>query len=109
MARVLKRESAKRDLIAQWVWYAENASIEVADRFLRAVDHTLNLLARQPESGSKFFVHKPELEGMRKFPVSGGFEKILLFYFPLPNGVDLVRVIHGSRDLERIFAEGLFG
>jgi toxin ParE1/3/4 len=109
MARVLKRESAKRDLIAQWVWYAENASIEVADRFLRAVDNTLNLLARQPESGSKFFVRKPELEGMRKFPVSGAFEKILLFYFPLPNGVDLVRVIHGSRDLERILAQGFFG
>ena len=28
-----KRQTAKRDLIAQWV-YAENASIEVADRFL---------------------------------------------------------------------------
>jgi len=45
MARVLKREAAKRDLIAQWVWYAENASTEVADRFLRAVDSTLNLLS----------------------------------------------------------------
>jgi plasmid stabilization system protein ParE len=43
MARVLKREAAKRDLIHQWVWYAENASIEVADRFLKAADKTLKL------------------------------------------------------------------
>jgi plasmid stabilization system protein ParE len=38
MARVLKREAAERDLIRQWVWYAENASVEVADRFLSAAD-----------------------------------------------------------------------
>ena len=32
MARILKREPAKRDLIAQWIWYAENASTETAYR-----------------------------------------------------------------------------
>lgn len=42
MTRVLKREAAKRDLIQQWVWYAEEASLEVADRFLTAVDSTRN-------------------------------------------------------------------
>jgi plasmid stabilization system protein ParE len=51
MARVLKREGAKRDLAAQWVWYAENAGMNVADRFLRAADSTRNLLSTQPESG----------------------------------------------------------
>jgi plasmid stabilization system protein ParE len=50
MARVLKRAAARRDLIQQWVWYAENASIEVADRFLRAADKTLDLFSTQPES-----------------------------------------------------------
>ena len=109
MARVLKREGAKRDLVAQWVWYAENADIEVADRFLAATEATLNLLASQPESGASFFVRKPELQGMRRFPVSSGFEAILLFYFPLRDGIDLVRVVHGSRDLERLLSEGFFG
>lgn len=109
MARVLKRKAAKRDLVAEWVWYAENVSIEVADRFLKATDDTLNLLARQPRSGNPFRVRKPSLQGMRRCPVSGGFEKILLFYFPLEDGVDLIRVVHGSRDLERLVAEGFFG
>jgi hypothetical protein len=49
---------------------------------------------------------RPELQGMRRFPVSDGFENILLFYFPLHDGVDLVRVVHGSRDLEHLLAEG---
>jgi hypothetical protein len=33
MARAVKREAAKRDLTDQWIWYAENANIETADRF----------------------------------------------------------------------------
>jgi hypothetical protein len=49
MARVRKREAVKRDLIAQWLWYAETASVEVADRFLQAADATLDLLSTQPE------------------------------------------------------------
>jgi toxin ParE1/3/4 len=73
MARVQKRAAAKRDLIAQWVWYAENASIDVADRFLEAGEQTLALLSTQPESGSVFFVHKPELQGMRRFSGLGRF------------------------------------
>lgn len=109
MARVLKREAAKRDLIAQWVWYAEDAGIQTADRFLQAVEQTLGVLATQPEIGSPVFTRKAEVQGMRRFPVSGGFEKILLFYFPLSDGIDLVRVVHGHRDLERLFAERFFG
>jgi len=46
---------------------------------------------------------------MRRFPVSDGFEKILLFYLPLKDGVDLIRVVHGSRDQEQLLAEGFFG
>src|SRR5258708_37666159 len=78
MARVLKREAAKRDFIDLWVWYADNASIDVADRFLAAADNTLHLLSTQPESGALFFVHKRELRGMRRVGVSDGFEKILV-------------------------------
>ena len=109
MARVFKREAARRDLVAQWVWYSENGSVEVADRFLLAVDQTLSVLASQPESGSVVLLRSPELRGLRRAPVSDGFEKILLFYFPLQGGVDLVRVVHGSRDLERLLTQGLSG
>ncbi len=108
MARVLKREAAKRDLTSLWVGYADNGGIEVADRFLSAVEKTLKLLATNPKAAVRFFVRKPELQGMPRFPASDGFEKIL-FYFPLKDGVELIRVVHGSRDLERLFAEGLFG
>ena len=97
MARVLKRETAELDLIARWVWYAENASVETANRFLAAADSTAMMLASQPESGVRVLVTKPELQGMRRFPLSDGFEKTLLC------------VVHASRDLEWLLSDGFFG
>jgi toxin ParE1/3/4 len=104
MSRVLKRETSKRDLIEQFVWYAESASIEVADRFLASAQDTLERLAAAPESGALIEVTREELAGMRRWPVKG-FEKVLLFYIPLSDGIDLVRVLHGSRDLHRLFED----
>lgn len=46
---------------------------------------------------------------MRRFPVSGGFERILIFYFPLPSGIEVVRVLHGHRNLELLWNEGILG
>jgi toxin ParE1/3/4 len=105
VGRALKRESALRDLTAQWVWYAENAGIDVADQFLGAVEDTLEVLSMNPEIGVSVEFARPELAGMRRFPVGGTFEKILLFYLPCSEGIDLVRVIHGSRDLPRLFED----
>ena len=84
--------------------------IETADHFLAAVHTTTTMLASQPESGSLIFVTKVELKhNMRRFPVTDGFDKILLFYFPLEDGIDLVRIVRGSRDLDRLQGEGFFG
>ncbi|MBI4902809.1 MAG: type II toxin-antitoxin system RelE/ParE family toxin [Acidobacteria bacterium] len=90
MPKVRKREAAKRDLIAQRVWYAENADIETADRFIKAAEETASMLAGQAEAGYRFFVRRPELHGIRRFPLSDGFEKTLLFYFPMKDGIELV-------------------
>ena len=67
------------------------------------------MLAGQPEAGYRFFVRRPELQGMRRFPLSDGFEKTLLFYVPRNEGIEMVRVLHGNRDLERLLMEGIFG
>ena len=109
MAQVRKRQAAKSDLIAQWDWYAENAGVEVADRFLAAAESTALMLASQPESGVRVSTTKTELAGLRRFPMSNGFEKIHFFYFPIPYGIDLIRVVHGNRELDRLLITGFFG
>ena len=38
-------------------------------------------------------------EGLRSFPVG----RYVIFYRAIPEGVEIVRVLHGSRDLNAIF------
>lgn len=78
----------------------------MADRSLKAAETTLDLLSTQPLSGNSVAARKSALHGMRRFPVSSGFENILLFYVPMDDGVDLVRVVHGNRELAQRLSEG---
>jgi len=44
---------------------------------------------------------------MRVFRVSG-FEKILVLYLPRTEGIEILRVVHGSRNLRALLArEGI--
>ena len=99
MLEVRKREGALRDLIAIWVWYADHAGTEIADRFYDAVESTLMSIAKTPEMGMRVPSGKKAEPGLRKIPVGGGFGKYLLLYVRVDGGVDLVRVVHGNRDL----------
>src|SRR3989338_2219353 len=64
---------------------------------LVAAHETFSLLATQPEIGwhSKFKI--PALRSLRVFRVAG-FERMLILYRPRADGVEILRVIHGSRD-----------
>lgn len=44
----------------------------------------------------------PVLANTRMFPMKQ-FEKHLVFYRPLVGGIEVLRVIHGARDIENIF------
>jgi hypothetical protein len=41
------------------------------------------------------------LENLRVFRVNG-FEKIIILYLPLLDGVEILRVIHGSRNIQAL-------
>jgi len=82
MALVLKRPAARRDVIDHFVYLEEHAGLKIADRFLTAADKTFEMIALHPQSGA------PQKTNH------------------LPGGIDVVRVIHAARDLERIIAEG---
>lgn len=46
MPKILKRSAAQRDLVAHFMYLAENASVSVADRFLTCVDTSIQQLAQ---------------------------------------------------------------
>ena len=65
-----------------------------ADQMLRRIDEKLRLYATQPFMGTDRSRLGP---GLRSFPVGN----YLAFYRVVEDGIELVRVLHGSRKLTR--------
>lgn len=95
------RHTAKRDLIEHYVYLAEKASEETADRFLMNAKGSFEDLAEQPMMGSPLNLRHPALAGMRKWGVKD-FHHFLIFYLPGLDGVSIVRVLHSSQDWWRV-------
>jgi toxin ParE1/3/4 len=83
-------------------YLARNASLDVAVRFLAAADETFSLLATQPNMGWHARLRTPALGTLRMFRVAR-FERMLILYRPLEDGVDILRLVHGSRKLQALF------
>lgn len=106
-AAYVVRPRADRDLEEQAYYYATEANPELGHRFLVAAHETFTLLATQPQIGWRARLKHPALESVRVFRVSG-FERVLILYRSAPGGVDILRAIHGSRDLQALLRrEGL--
>lgn len=57
-----------------------------------------------PQRGKLIQSNNPELGNIRQQAVKG-FKKYLVFYRPTDLGVEILRVIHGARDIEAILEE----
>ena|ERR1700682_2389311 len=101
--RVTQRPRARLDLLEQFVYLGEQSSVEMAERYLAAIEETCALLVTQPRSGTPYDSGIARLAELRRIPVNG-FGRHLLFYIPRSGGIDVVRVLHAARDIERIFA-----
>ena len=100
--RYVIRPKADQDLEDQAYYYAVEATPELGHRFLVEAHETFALLATQPEMGWTPKLRHPGLKVLRLFRVSGSFEKILILYQPHENGVEVLRVLHGSQNLQRL-------
>lgn len=97
-ARYVLRPKADEDLDQQAYYLATEGSVETGHRFLVAAHETFALLSSQPQMGWRVRVRHPRLASLQVFRISG-FEAMLVLYQPLRSGVEIVRVVHGSRDL----------
>lgn len=95
MGRIIQSPEAQEDLIEIWLYISQNNQA-AADQLINAVNEKLILLSESPQMGQL----REELRtSLRSFPVG----KYRLFYYPIPGGIELVRVIHGARDIENLF------
>src|SRR5947208_533307 len=76
--------------------YLAQFSLASAARVVQAIEQTCRNLARFPGIGTARDDLQP---GLRSFP-SGRY---VIVYRPLTDGVRIVRIVHGARDLPSLF------
>ncbi len=91
-------DRADQDLFEVSLYLARVGSIETAEVFLKDLRQKFDLLAENPGLGRR----RPELSpDLQSIPQG----KYVIFYRPTEQGIVVVRVLHGSRDVKRAFGE----
>jgi toxin ParE1/3/4 len=86
---------ADSDIGACFAWIAKD-NPAAAVRFLDAIELTCDTLSRMPGIGSSRYVEIPLVQGVRMLTTK---ENYLLFYLERKDCVDVIRVLHGARDI----------
>jgi len=97
MTKIRKHPQAQEDLLDIWCHIGRDNSYR-ADRYLDFLEEKLTLLAYTPAIGRICDELEP---GLRVFPV----DDYLIFYRHFETNIDIVRVLHGARDIVSLFRE----
>ena len=92
--KVVLRARALKDLQSIYAFVLEQDR-DAADHFLTSFDDELKLLSAHPFLGRKRYFKQ---SGIRSWRIRG-FEKFLIFYRPTERHLDVIRVLHGARDI----------
>jgi toxin ParE1/3/4 len=95
MNRFRLARQAEEDLEDLWVHIARH-SRRNADRFLSRLVSKFSTFAAFPDLGTSYENLAPGLRGF----VVGTY---VIFYKKITVGIEIVRVLHGARDLPRLF------
>ena len=91
MPAVFQRPAARRDLVAHYVYLAENAGMKIAERFLMNTESSFTEISAHPHIGSPTVARSPTLAGFRRWRIKE-FKEIIIFYLRRRNGVTSLRI-----------------
>lgn len=84
--------------------YIAKDSPRRALKFLSVAERALLLLADHPQMGTAYETEDAELADLRRFPMAG-IQNHLVFHRGFDQGIQIVRVIHGARDIPNVLDE----
>jgi toxin ParE1/3/4 len=94
MAVIRRTPAARQDLFNIGLYISERNPM-AADKLLDTFESKFSALAHMPKTGAA----RPDVgDGMRHFPVG----RYLILYREIPDGIEVVRVVHGARVLGQI-------
>lgn len=91
MKPVLVQAAARRDLREAATWYRERNS-EIAGRFVREVEHTLELIERFPKTGARISL----VDGLARRLLVAGFPYHVVFE-DLIDRIEVLAIAHDRR------------
>lgn len=99
--RLNVRNKATQDLRQAANYILVNGDSDSASRFLESIETTFKQLATTPGMGKKMRSLSPRLGEIRQWRVKD-FNDYLIFYRIQEQEVDIIRLLHGARDLENV-------
>ena len=89
-------QAASADLDDIWVYVVQEGSEGAANRLIDSITGRFPVLLQMPQSGRK----RDEVRsGLRSHPVGN----YVIYYREMKTGIEIVRVIHGARDVAKTF------
>lgn len=100
---VIPSRRAILDVLEAAGYYEAEAGEAVADRFIAAVHAAFEAIGRVPGIGSPRYAHELGLPELRSWRLKG--YPYLVFYIEHEDALDVIRVLHGARDIPATLAE----
>ena len=95
MSQIRIAPRATSDLTEIWSYIADDSTAN-ADAFIDKLYETIQMLANQSRAGRR----REELApGILSFP----FGRYIIFYRASQDAIEIIRVLHGARDIQTIF------
>jgi toxin ParE1/3/4 len=95
MSRFVLLRAAEDDLLEIWIYIADDNQ-QSATRVLQLINDKFKFLADNPTLGPA----RPDIAPDVRYFVVGSY---LILYREIPAGIEVVRVLHGARNLTAIF------
>jgi len=96
-------QKSKEDVV-EIALYIASGNVRAAKEFRKALERTYSVIETLPKVGSLSDFGNLRLVDMRMLPIQK-FEKYLLVYRVTKDSIEIIRVIHGARDLPLAFGE----
>ena len=103
MPRIILDPCVEDELWGIWHFIAQD-NPDAATRVIEAAYETFKTLAANPGLGKVRRFQNPKLHDVRSWRIPG-FENYLIFYRGVANGVQVIHVYHGARNIEALFGE----
>jgi toxin ParE1/3/4 len=85
-------------------YYRQEAGLAVALRFVDSAERAFEHLLEMPKTGALLGLDELPYEDIRRWHING-FDRLIILYHETADGIEIVRVLHTSRDIAALLRD----